>query len=419
MTVSASCRSLIHRAGSSFLAVALPALLFAALPLRGQTDANAAWTRQQLLKAAALVGTPLSVHPRDADDDFNLQWNRLFAIYQLRGASISDPSLDQAWLDIQNKTWGCLQILYRIAKIDNAKPSGLGVVAEAITSDDSQQSKDQVNSDVLNWAVSTAAEAVLRSQFRDAEASLEGAIGELSSVAESLSPSPLSGGLSIRYMPAWRGVFDGDYFEVENNSGAIIESAAIFVTVRDARGSSRVHVHSVDHWENGGKLSASYPYFAGSYLPYGAVGTPSSVTVTVVTPSQSVSSTYTLSQDEWDAIIRSYCSQLKVSGHFLARYVEDQTNQVYYPGLEFSFEGLRKLPVKSVAVYFWTGAADPIHATWTPDSDHVYEGGQNYDLRSAIFEQGANGLAPGSSPQHIAVVFELLDSNYQHVVRIY
>jgi len=401
--------------------LALTALAFCLCTSRaaGQTGDNLSGPRQQLLDAVRLAGAPLFVHPRDPDDDFNDQWNRLFAIYQLRSASISDPQLDQAWSDIESQTKQCLLVLYRIAQIDNAKPSGLEIFAEAITSDNSQQAKDQTNKDAVNWLLSEAAMGMLRSQFRSAELNLENSIGELASVAGNLSPSQDSAAIGIQFGPSWDGTWDADSLQLTNFSGAAMDDAAIFVTVREASGSSRVHVYSVSHWDNGGTLAVNYPVSSGSYIPGEAAGTPASVTVTAMTANGSISSTFNLTQQVWDSMARAYCDPLKVSGHFLGGYTEDQTNQVYSPGVEFTLAGVSKLPIKSVTVYFWTGGAEPLGVTWNMGSDEMHQSGQIYDLRSPLFEQGDNALSAGSAPQHIALVFNLPDTSYQQVVRIY
>lgn len=403
---------------STRLVLILAMFLLGCLPAVAQPADRIQIDLDQLARAASIVGAPLlreSTAPREMD--FDGEWARMWRIYQSRDWSIENPALANVWLDIQEQARQCLLVLTAIAKIDANKPSGVDIFLKILRNNDTQDQRDDRDLTILERMMQEYNKSQLIDKFNGAEARLYRSIGALSDVGSNLSRRNFGNAITVAYLPSWQGVFSSDMLVVRNVSGATFENAAMAVTVHERNGNSTVHVHYIDRWQNGSELNAYYAYESGEYAGPKAAGSASSVDVAVFTRYGTATATYALTPQEWDRIVGSYCSQLKFKGHFLGEYVESETNMRYAPGFQFSFAGLRKLPVKTVVVHFWSDDAGSQSVQW--DVNGRLEPNEIYDYRSELFQGDRVAFGNASPPKHVAITLQLFGTNYEPRIDFY
>ncbi len=121
---------------------------------------------------------------------------------------------------------------------------------------------------------------------------------------------------------------------------------------------------------------------------------------------------YALTPDEWDKIVKSYCSGLDFSaGHYLASYVESESNERYPAGFQLQFRGLPTLPVKSVEVRFTSDSGSVQAVTFTYKPGAQLTSGEQYPLRSADLDS--------ETPVHIEYLVRFSETNYEEDVQAY
>jgi hypothetical protein len=90
-----------------------------------------------------------------------------------------------------------------------------------------------------------------------------------------------------------------------------------------------------------------------------------------------------LNQQEWDAHAREYLSRVAFQGVYLGPYVETETGHRFGPGFQFSFSGLRSLPVRAAKIRFIKDGQFE-DTTWDLSS---LEAGKTYPVRADSMSQ--------------------------------
>jgi len=371
-----------------------------------------------MVRAAYIVGTPLLEKPAATEPaGFDDTWDRLLRIYRYRDWSAGDSNLASAWTEIQQKTFSCLTILSAIAKIDNLKPTGWDIFLKTMRDNNSDSKKFDRDLTVLERVLAEGSKLVLQQQLRDREFELYTSIGALKSVGDGLARGPMRKGIAIGYLPSWRGVYLGDVLEMRNDSGTDFTNGAVAVTVRHMDGRSVTHIHYVERWQNGSTLGAWYPYYAGDYSKNKAFDDPTSIEVAAYSGGAISIGRRDISEQELDATIRRYCSELRFAGSFLGEYVENGSGKFYPPGFRFTFDGLSALPVKSVLIRFYSAEGRAQEVIW--EGRESLQRSKYYVYRSDLFSKSEPAFGSVSAPAHVEVVLEFAGTSYRHTTRFY
>jgi hypothetical protein len=372
----------------------------------------------ELARIAGVAGSPLQETARESQPpDFKATWDRLLRIYEYRDASVGNPVLARNWSQVEEKTLNCLSLLSVIAEIDHVKPSGWDIFAKTIR--DNKTDNQKYDRDVTIWEriLAEGSKLALQEKFRTMEADLYNSIGALKEAGESSARRRLSDSIDVEYLPSWRGTYRGDVLNMRNNSGVDLENASVAVTVYNGAGRSVTHIHTVDRWRSGAVESAWYPYFDGDYTTGRAFDDPAAVEVAVYSGDTVAGGRYRLSPDEWENLVRGYCSHLTFKGNFLGEYVEDGSGKRFSPGFQFSFTGLGSLPVTAVEVRFWSQDGRSRGVVWNGAS--ALEASRYHAYRSDLFRSGDPAFGNGQLPAHVDVILEFAGTTYQHTSRIY
>lgn len=367
--------------------------------------------RVQLAQVAAITGTPMIQGDGPIRTvDFDSAWSRIMLIYKYRNWNPGNPQMAQAWYHLEDRAQQCLEILVAIAEIDKREPSGWDLVIKTLRDNNTQEKRRDRNDTYSGVVLAELGKGILIDMFRDAEAELDRAIGNLAEIGRGLARP--SQAVYADYFPSWNGVYASDLLELRNASGGSIDDAAVAVTVHESNGKSLVHVHYISHWENGALMTMQYPYSSSGYTYALAAADPASVDVAVYNRNGGVATRYVLDQSEWDKKIKNYCSKLMVRGNFLGEYV-DGSNQRFAPGFQFSFQGLGRLPVKKVVFRFWASDDDSASQGVEWKIEKMLDSGTIYDYRSNLFEQGRPSFNHAYPPKHVELELELYDTDYK------
>src|SRR5277367_630236 len=368
--------------------------------------------REELRKAVVTAGSPLVDDPQMQATDYSAAAMKLAALYGNRKLEFDDPELSKTWAQIETQADEGLMMLQRIARVDNETPSGYEVVARVLEDDNSNNQDDSpLAREGAAWIAMKLDESQMEGKFRAAEEKLDTSLGGLQTIADGLSRNELQSAIAVDYLPSWEGTFWGDEVEVQNTSGTTLENAAVFVTVHQNEGGSKTHLHYVKQWPNGAKLRALYAYSATDYEDAQAVANPDSVDVAVYVPAGTARAKYVLTPEEWDKRVEAYCSGLTFTGNYLAPYAEDISNQQYHAEYQFSFQGIKTLPVKSVELRFTSSSGAVQSAVWTPNQMQRLTAGQPFPIRSELLD--------GDAPAHIEYIVSFPDSGYQKEIQAY
>lgn len=372
-------------------------------------EAEVRW--EEFSKVVTVVGTPLVENAQSASEDLDSQATRLLAIHN-SNLTVGRPELGRAWAQIQNDADRGLFILNAIREIDNVKPSNADLLRAfigALAQDDEESSRRLVRKGV-DRGLSEMSKSDRQTAFREAEASLNSSIGHLRELAQDLSNDERSGDLSIRYRPAWQGVFDSDAVDLQNNTGQTLEKAAVFVTVHMSDGSTKTHVHYANEWLSGTELEALYRYYSSDYSSSQTGAHPDNVEAVIYTRTGTLRSSYALTSDEWDKLTQSYCSRLSFSGNYLGAYEDSDGHKA--AGYQFQFQGLRMLPLQSVEVDFTSQAGGTQSHKWSYNNGSTLEAGKTWWFRSP-------DLDSSNPPDHIDYILEFAGTNYVQRVHAY
>ncbi len=371
--------------------------------------------------AVRLVGVPLSIQAAEEPDDFDAEWNRLSAIYKYRDWPIHGTALSQAWNGIEQNTIKALNILTIIAEIDNHKPGGFDILVKSLRNNDTEDKRNDRDSTIETRLLAELGKAALKSGFRDAEDNLSNAISYLLSVQRDISRQRVSIPIAIDYHPSWQGVYPNDLIRIQNTSATDFSDGIVVVSVHMSNGRTFTHVHSVDQWKSGSALQGFYPYFDSDsgYINARTGEHPERVDVAAYFLYGSAlavaNSTYTLTPDLWAKIVQDYCSRVTYRGNYLGGYTEsnsDSNTSQYYPaGFQFSFDGLRTLPIKSVVIRFWTSTNGVKSARWTYDAGSPVGSGRLQAFRSPQLDGGA--------PEHIEVTLGFFGTDFEQRITVY
>jgi hypothetical protein len=275
---------------------------------------------------------------------FNEQKQRLIAICSAPTSDIHNSHLLSIWSDIRRHAERGLLVLYRIDILDQSKPAGWDIIASF--------PKDKNRDTFWHGLTEQIDKTELQKQFRDNEAIMNRSIGDLAQTVSDL-PLPDAGQtLKITYLPSWRGVFAAEMMQVKNTSAVDLQHTIVFVTITSKTGTTLVHLHYVDNWLAGAALAAQYLHDPSDYVNTQTVDQPETVEVLAVSPSGLNRGTYQLNQQEWDTRVKDYLGKVAFQGDYLPPSVEEATGQHLGPGFQFSFTGLRMLPVRAARVRF-------------------------------------------------------------------
>jgi hypothetical protein len=378
-----------------------------------------------LRKAIVIAVTPLTENPQIVSSDYSHQKAGLLEIYNNRELEFDNIEVTKAWTQITTDATMGLLALQRIGKIDNddlSFPDFLSKGVQALQGDD--QASRNAAATLTDMGAKVIDRESLKERFRRTEASLNNSMDGLIESATSLSHKEIPGALSVQYFPSWQGRFLADSLRIQNTSGSTLRDGAVFVKVHMKDGTSKVHVHYVNSWQNGSTLGALYPYSATDYASAQTGEEPTSVEVLVYLPSGTSRATYVLTPDEWDKIVASYCSRLTFNGKWLSPYIEAVTGKPYDSGFEFDFEGLQTLPVKSVEVRFTSPISGTVYGDMIFTFSPPYNVASGQPLRNAGLnsppEEQDKGPGDGPPPPgHVEYIVNFSDANYQHVVHVY
>jgi hypothetical protein len=371
---------------------------------------------EELRKAVVVAGTSLVENPQMQPRDYEDEAARFVSLHNSAKLEIQNPELIKVWGQIQVDTSRGLLILEKIAEIDNNKPSGYEILAKGLKDAATDAAQDN-NRAVRDFWTTTLERIRMEAEksdrekiFRETEASLNDSVGGLQRVAAGLSGKELPNTVSVQYFPSWEGRLWGDAVEVENTSDGALDNAIVVVAVRMTDGSSKTHVHYVDHWQSGARLKAWYPYKPTDYASAQTGDNPGNVDVAVYQPGGTAKATYTLTQEKWDEIVKGYCSRLTFSGNYLQPFPGDEEID-HHSGFQFMFEGLPTLPVESVEVRFTSSTRDVRSVTvhYAPGTE----------LRAGRFSALRSADLDGPDPSHIDYILRFSGTKYQHEVHHY
>lgn len=300
--------------------------------------------------------------------DFAEQKQRLSVIYQAQPGDLLGSRLVSVWGDVHRYAEHGLLILYRIDSLQQTQPSGWEVIH-------SVQKESKLTAEIDK--------AQLQSEFRETEANLNHSIGDLARAISDLSLPDCGETLKVGYLPAWRGVFAGETLQMQNTSAIDWQRALVFVTITSKTGATLTHLHYADRWAPDSSLTGQYIYAAGDYLNSESLDQPETVAVLAVTQSGLNRGIYRLTPDEWDTRVKGYLSKVTFQGAYLGPYIEQETGNHFGPGFQFSFTGLRSLPVRAARVRFNKGGQFEDTA-WNLSS---IEPGKTYPVRSNLTSQ--------------------------------
>ena len=356
----------------------------------------------ELRRAVVVAGTPLVDSPKLKVMDYNAQASRLLALRNNSSQNFENVELSKTWAQIETDTSEGLVILQRIGHLEANKPSGYQILAQSLSKD--EQTNQQAATDLEKRIADEVDIADLEAQFRATEAKLNDSIADLQNVASGLSRTELPSAPSIQYYPSWMGTYANDTVQVTNSSSSDLQDAIVFVTVHMKDGSTRVHPHYVDRWQSKASLGADYTYQATDFASSQSGDAPDNIEVAAYTPSGTAKATYTLTPDEWDRIVKSYCSGIQFSGNLLDPYDETYTNQHYDSGYQFQFQGLPTLPVTSVEVRFTSDVDGSIHdKVWLNPAARL-SAGKPWPLRDAELNH--------DGPVHADLILRFAGTNY-------
>jgi hypothetical protein len=362
---------------------------------------------EEFRKAVVIAGTPLVDSPPTQSVDYNAAASRLLALYNNRALTFDNPELSKDWAQIETATSTGMQILNRIGTIDQTKPSGYQILANAVQND--PQANQQASNEMVARLMSEFDKANLEQQYRQTGDGLDTSIGALGSAGDGLTHTDLANAVSVSYLPAWDGTYWGDVLEVANTSGNALQNAVVVATVRLTDGTVKSHVHYVDQWQAGAKLRAIYSYGSTDYANAQTGNHPENVDVALYVRGGEARSSYALTTPEWEKAVQSYSAGSSFTGHYLAGYSD--SNGTYPAGFELQYQGgLPTLPVTSVEVRFSsdTDSATPDYV-WTPSDRMV--AGTVYPIRA----DALNGDTPG----HIDLIVHFAETDYTEPTHIY
>jgi hypothetical protein len=372
---------------------------------RAEQQITARW--EEFHKAAVIAGTALVDSPPTQAMNYGTEASRLLAIYGDRTVTFQNPELAKAWTQIETDTGTGMQILHRIGFIDQTKPSGYEILANAMQND--RQANQEASNELVARLMNEFDKANLEQQFRQTADGLDTSIGALGQAGDGLTHEDLGSALSVGYLPSWDGTYWGDVLAVANTSGSALQNAVVVATVRMSDGSSKVHVHYVDQWQTGATLRALYPYGGTDYANTGTGNHPENVDVALYVRDGEARSSYALTAEEWGKRIQGYSAGASFSGHYLAGYSDG--NGTYPGGFQLEYQGsLPTLPVTSVEVRFSTdGSSDAPDYVWTPGARLV--AGTDYPIRA----DALNGDTPG----HIDLTIHFAETDYAAQAHVY
>jgi hypothetical protein len=368
---------------------------------RKELQAAARW--EDLRKTVVIAGSPLVQRPQVSMRDYHNEAVRLVALRKAEKIQIDNPELVKQWEKIEEEADSGLETLRRIGRIDNNKPSGYEIIAEL--------PDDNWEKPAARRVAAELEESDLKSEFRKTELALEMSIGNLQQIANAISRQETPNLIVVRYWPSWEGTLVGDTVEVQNTSDRTLENAVVFVKVQSSGGDWKVHAHYVNHWPSGEKLSAVYPYYATDYAAPETGADPNNVEVWVYLPSGTARATYTLTPEDWDRAVMSYCSRVTFSNGMYLGAFTDGSNLRQPAGFQFQFDGLPTLPVKSVEVHFTTSTGDVQAVNFTYPAGNKLSSGRPYANRNVLLD--------GETPSHIEYVLRFARSDYGHHVQVY
>ena len=369
----------------------------------------AASTPAEISLAGNIAGRHLfTSEATSPETDFQDQWARLVRISRYDRPVFADPADEAIWDAAEIDAKRALEILARIAELDNNKPSDWNVVVSAFnfaTEDTKNKERQNWAGDVWRRILFEAGKSVLQSQFRTAEQALDRKLAELAATVR----WPDSGGLGIGHLPSWQGAYQNDMLILRNDTGRDLSNAAVFVTFYGTNGSSLTHLHHASAWAANQKLYFQYPYYDADYASGQTVNHPTRVQVSVCWPEGAVQFSKLWSGDDYDALVRQYLRDLHYRGTYLGEYVEDGTNTVYYPGVKFSTSGLQRLPVKRITVRFIRrGETKEVYWDW----NKYVASGNEVVLRS----QDLAAFGKNDPPEQKQVILEFTDSSVIEVL---
>jgi hypothetical protein len=362
---------------------------------------------EEFRNAAVVSGTALVADPARQDTDYSAAASRLLALYNNRTLTFQNPELTKAWAQIETETGAGMQILNRIGAIDQTKPSGYQILANAVQND--PEANREAGNDFISRLASEFDKASLEQQFRQTADGLEASIGTLGQAGDGLTHGDMSNALAVQYLPSWDGTYWGDLLKITNTTGNALQNAVVVATVRQSDGSSRVHVHYVDQWQAGATLEALYPYGSTDYADAETGNRPENVDVALYVRNGEARSSYALTPQEWEKRVQGYSGGVSFTGHYLGSYSD--TNGSYPPGFQLHYEGnLPTLPVTSVEVRFSydTNSAIPDYV-WTPSGPLA--SGTEYPIRNAALS--------GDNPGHIDLTVHFAETDYAAQTRIF
>jgi hypothetical protein len=323
------------------------------------------------LISKAAFGTLWTISRTEFDAvDFEAQKQRLITLYQTQPSKLDDGHLASVWTEIHRYAARGLLVLYRIDSLQPKLPAGWDVIHSV-----------QKESDSKTWWRRLANQMdiqQLQSQFRETEANLNRSIGELQSTISKLSLPNYGEKLKIAYLPSWRGALPGDTLQVTNGAGIELQNVLVFVTMTAKTGATLVHLHYAESWKPDSMLTAQYLYGSGDYVNSQSLDQIERLEILAMAPSGLYRGNYEVTQQDWDTRAREYLSKATFQSEYLAPYVEQDTNRHVGPGFQFSFTGLRSLPVRSAKVRFTKGT----QFEDTPWNLSTVEAGKPYQLRA-------------------------------------
>lgn len=362
-------------------------------------------TPAELTKVAFVAGQDSS-QSNYGSTQLNLQheWERLARIVQYDQPVSNDPNAQAIWEQAQAHAREALVALAGIHQIDNDKPSDWNTVVsgfKAAMEDTKNKRRTEWGSDVWVRLVAEGRKSLFQSDFRTAEAALDRKLTELASTAGGFTTGA---GIRITHLPSWQGAYDNDLVSLKNETGTDLAAAAIFVFIQGKDGAVKTHLHRVAGWNKDQNLVFRYPFEGSDYFDAGTVTEPGRVTVAVFSQDASFRAIKSWNAPDFDDTVRGYLSDVRLTGIFLGEYREEGTNELYFPGVKFSIEGVHRLPIRRIKVRFTRrGETQEVYWDWNKfliTRDSIV-------LRSSYFSR----FGKYDPPEQRQVILEFTDSS--------